>query len=144
MKTKISLITTIMFISFFSLTAKETKTEEFKVFGNCGMCETRIEKAANSVEGVTKAEWDKVTKMVVVTFDDSKTDLDKIHIAIADVGHDTKLHKADDEVYSNLPGCCKYDRSKSKIDIKGHEGHKHSGCDHSKSSSKSGSCCGKK
>lgn len=88
----------------------ETKTEEFKVYGNCGMCETRIEKAANSLEGVTKAEWDKETKMIVVTFDESKTDVDKIHIAIANVGHDTKLHKADDGVYSNLPGCCKYDR----------------------------------
>ena len=30
----------------------------FGVRGNCGMCKSTIEEAANSVEGVAKADWD--------------------------------------------------------------------------------------
>ena len=82
----------------------------FKVYGNCGMCENRIEKAALGVEGVNSADWDKETKMLKLTCDVSKVKVENIHKAIAKVGHDTDKAKADDEVYSNLPGCCKYDR----------------------------------
>ncbi len=89
----------------------QNSTEKFKVYGNCGMCESRIEKAAKSVEGVSSADWNKETKMIEVTFDSSKTDLDSIHKAIAKAGHDTELYRAGDEVYDGLPGCCKYDRA---------------------------------
>lgn len=89
------------------------KTEKFKVYGNCGMCEKRIEKAATGVDGVAKADWNKDTKMMEVTFDDAKTDVHKVHMAIAKVGHDTDMHKAKDEVYNELPGCCKYERPKA-------------------------------
>jgi copper chaperone CopZ len=74
------------------------------------MCEARIEKAAKSVNGVTAAEWDKETKMIEVSFDATEANFKKIHKAIAGVGHDTELVKADDEAYTNLPGCCKYER----------------------------------
>lgn len=92
----------------------QPKTEKFKVYGNCGMCESRIEKAAKSVEGVSSADWNKETKMIEVSFDSSKTNLEKIQKAIAKVGHDTDQEKAADEVYNKLPGCCKYDRPKEK------------------------------
>jgi copper chaperone CopZ len=74
------------------------------------MCETRIEKAAKSVEGVREADWDKETEMITVTYDVSKTDVHKIHKAIALAGHDTETHKADDKTYKFLPKCCKYER----------------------------------
>ncbi|SFD87371.1 heavy-metal-associated domain-containing protein [Thermophagus xiamenensis] len=92
----------------------QSKTEKFEVKGQCGMCEKRIEKAAKSVEGVTSADWNLETKMLVVTFDDTKTQLDNIQKAIAKAGHDNGKHKAPDEVYDKLPGCCKYDRSDVK------------------------------
>ena len=57
------------------------------------MCEARIEKAAKSVEGVSKADWNKDTKMMEVTFDDAKTNVDKVETAIAKVGHDTDTTK---------------------------------------------------
>lgn len=74
------------------------------------MCETRIEKAAKSLEGVTEADWDQKSKMIEVTFDNEITDIQAIHKAIAEVGHDTDKFAASDEVYDKLPGCCKYDR----------------------------------
>jgi Cu(I)/Ag(I) efflux system membrane fusion protein len=78
------------------------------VQGSCGMCKTRIEKAAKSVKGVSSAQWDSKTKTLNLNFDKSKTSLDAISKAIAKVGHDTDKHKADDKVYDALPGCCKY------------------------------------
>lgn len=94
------------------------KTEKFKVYGNCGMCEKRIEKAALSVEGVSAADWNKETKQMEVTLDDSKTDVHKVHMAIAKAGHDTDMHKASKETYDALPGCCHYDRAPAKAEMK--------------------------
>ncbi len=124
MKTKV-----LSFIALFMMGAVTVfagnKTEKFKVYGNCGMCENRIEKAAKSVEGVQSADWNKETKMMEVTFDDAKTDVHKVHMAIAKAGHDTEMHKAKDEVYNELPGCCKYDRSAEESGTMKnmHEGH---------------------
>lgn len=92
------------------------KSEKIEVKGNCGMCEKRIEKAALEVIGVLKADWIKETKILEVTFDDSKTSTDKIEMAIAKVGLDTAHHKAFQDVYNQLPGCCKYDREEKKVD----------------------------
>ncbi|MDA3867085.1 MAG: heavy-metal-associated domain-containing protein [Salinivirgaceae bacterium] len=88
----------------------QVKTEKFEVKGNCGMCENRIEKAAKSVDDVSAADWNQETEILEVAFDESKTSVDKIQMAIAKVGHDTPLHKAKDDVYNGLPGCCKYER----------------------------------
>ncbi len=110
MKTKIFSLVMIMGLSTITLFAQTEKTEKFEVAGNCGMCEARIEKAAKSVEGVSTADWDKETKMIEVTYHSANTDIHKIHQAIAKAGHDTKMHKASDNVYDELPGCCKYER----------------------------------
>lgn len=102
-----------MLMGTVSLFAQD-KTEKFKVYGNCGMCETRIEKAVNELDGVSSVDWDKETKMLDVKFNSTKTDVHKVHMAVAKVGHDTDMHEAKDEVYGKLPGCCKYDRPKEK------------------------------
>lgn len=90
--------------------SKDAKTASFKVYGNCGMCKERIEKAATSVEGVCSSEWDKETKMMKFTYHPEKVKVEKIHDAVALVGHDTEKATASDKVYASLPGCCKYVR----------------------------------
>lgn len=87
------------------------KTESFKVSGNCGMCKDRIEKAAKE-EGATTAAWDSKTKMLTVSYDQSKTSTDALSKKMAAVGHDTEKYKASDDVYAKLPGCCHYERIK--------------------------------
>ena len=109
MKTRILSVLFILGVSSLTLIAGNN-TEKFKVAGNCGMCETRIEKAANSVGGVSEADWNKETKMLEVTFDTDQTDTHAIHKAVAESGHDTEKCSAADEVYDELPGCCKYER----------------------------------
>lgn len=81
----------------------------FGVRGNCEMCKSTIEKAANSVEGVTMATWDVDKKMIDVSFDDSKTDAMAIHNAIAASGYDTDKVAGSEVAYKDLPGCCQYD-----------------------------------
>jgi len=122
MKTRILSLLVLMGISTLTLFANPVKTEKIKVAGNCGMCETRIEKAAKEVDGVSAAEWDKESKMLTVTYDEAKTNVDNIQQAVAKVGHDTEKYKADDEVYNKLPACCKYDRDEAKSGDK-HKGH---------------------
>lgn len=120
MKTKINLLLSFMLFIGIAASAQNSKTEEFKVYGNCGMCKTRIEKAAKAVDGVSTAEWDKTTKMAKVSFDADKTNVLEIQKAIVKVGHDTDNYRADDQVYEKLPGCCLYDRpvAEKKKDIK--------------------------
>ena len=84
-----------------------TKTETLKVSGNCDMCKARIEKAAK-FDGVSKAEWETKSKILSVTYDPAKTNIDQVSKKVAAAGHDTEKVKADDKAYSTLPGCCKY------------------------------------
>jgi copper chaperone CopZ len=88
-----------------------TKTETFKVWGNCGMCKDRIEKAVKT-EGAASASWDVKTKMLTVSYNPSKTNVEALDKKLAAVGHDTEKFKADDKVYEALPGCCHYERTK--------------------------------
>ena len=110
MKTRILSGLAMLAMSILTVNAYTEDKEKIEVAGNCGMCKSRIEKAANSVEGVSTAVWDKETKMLEVTIDTDKSDIHKVHVAVAKAGHDTKMHKASDEVYDKLPGCCKYER----------------------------------
>ena len=112
MKTKFIILAVVSLIGTATAYA-EKRTEKLDVKGNCGMCKTRIEKAAKSVSGVSKANWNKETKVLQLTFDDSKTNLKTIETTIAKAGHDTPQVKASDETYNALHDCCKYDRSDS-------------------------------
>jgi periplasmic mercuric ion binding protein len=111
MKTKsVLMIACLLFLGMISTFANGAKTEKIKIYGNCGQCKTRIEKAANSLQGVTKATWVDKDEILTVTFDDTKTSVSKIEQAVAKVGHDTDHAKATDKAYNALPVCCKYDR----------------------------------
>lgn len=81
----------------------------FGVRGNCDMCKSTIEKAANGVEGVSNANWDKHKKEIRVTFNDKKTNIDEVHKAIAASGYDTDKVAGSTDSYQDLPSCCQYD-----------------------------------
>jgi periplasmic mercuric ion binding protein len=100
-------------------TADKVVTANIKVYGNCGMCKSRIEKALD-YKGVKQSKWSTTTKMLEVTYVPTKIKEQKIHELIAAVGHDTDKAKAKDEVYAKLPFCCLY------------RDHDHSGMDDNK------------
>ncbi|MCP4311953.1 MAG: heavy-metal-associated domain-containing protein [Bacteroidetes bacterium] len=113
MKFKILSVAVLLAVGVVAVKGVAVEKESFKVSGKCGMCETRIEKAALSVRGVESADWDKETGSIEVEYA-KKANADKIQKAIATAGHDTELYKANDKVYNKLPGCCKYDRAGAK------------------------------
>jgi len=88
---------------------KNAKIETVKIYGNCGMCETTIETAGN-VKKVAKVDWDKDTKIAIITYDSTKTNQDEILKRIALAGYDSDKFLAPDDVYSKLHGCCQYER----------------------------------
>ena len=93
-------------------TKKNAKTETFAVWGNCGMCKKTIEKAANKVKGIYKADWDKEKKIMTLIFDSTRTNAAAVQKAIAEAGYDTEATKGDDKAYNSLHECCQYDRKK--------------------------------
>lgn len=109
----LSLITAVALLSTTASQAqiKNAKTTTVKVYGNCGMCETAIEKAANKSK-TSKADWNEETKMATITYDSKKTNADAVLKNIALAGYDNETFLAPDAAYNKLPGCCKYDRDK--------------------------------
>lgn len=88
---------------------KNAKTETIKVYGNCGMCETTIEKAGTKPK-LYKTDWNVDTKMASITYDSKKATADAVLKSIALSGYDNASFLAPDEAYNKLHGCCKYDR----------------------------------
>lgn len=107
-------LVSIIFLSFifFSCSAslENAQTLEFKVWGNCGMCKKTIEGSLKDKSGLYSADWNVKTKQIKVVIDSTKVKPEDIHNFIAASGYDTDLKKGDDQAYSGLHACCKYDR----------------------------------
>ena len=109
---------------------KNAKTTSVKIYGNCEMCESKIEKAGN-VKKVAKVDWNKDTKMASITYDSTKTNQDEILKRIALAGYDSDQFLAPDNAYSALPQCCQYERVNKtvatketpKVETENHEHH---------------------
>jgi len=107
-------------ISIFSLAQAKTDgvvSEKIKVWGNCGMCKSHIEKAAKQA-GASYALWNKDTKVLAVRYDASKTNNQQIQQEVANAGYDTKDFTANDKAYKALDECCQYDRKSAAKDAK--------------------------
>jgi copper chaperone CopZ len=116
----VAIVAAMVFTGCKSEKKETTKTEQteskmavteasFGVRGNCGMCKKTIETAANSVDGVASATWDKAKKKMDVSFDATKTDAKAVEMAIANSGYDTQNMMGNLDAYKELPQCCKYD-----------------------------------
>lgn len=95
----------------------QSTTETFKVSGNCGMCKSKIEKAAKEA-GAKDASWDADKQEITVTYKSSSTNTAKIQQKIADAGYDNAGFKANDNAYGKLSACCKYDRNAMAVSDK--------------------------
>ncbi|MBC7861996.1 MAG: heavy-metal-associated domain-containing protein [Bacteroidia bacterium] len=106
-------LTCVLF--FFSCNnAPEGYTKStFKVWGNCGMCKETIESSLKK-DGISSAEWNKETKIIDVTYDPKKYDLDSIQSCIAAAGYDTQNKTGDSSAYTNLHSCCQYERKEGQ------------------------------
>ena len=103
------LCSTYSFAQTKNTNTAKLKEDKIEVWGNCGMCKSRIEKAAKTA-GAATASWDEETKVLTVKYAANKTNNEKIQKQVVAIGHDTKDFIAPDAVYDKLHGCCKYDR----------------------------------
>lgn len=113
--TSLSIALSLVAIFFSTITSASSlhyETTTFKVYGNCEMCKTRIEKALLKNENIKTAVWDVKTKMLTVSYNPHMISVEEIHQLVADTGNDTEKIKAKDATYKNLHGCCQYDRKK--------------------------------
>ncbi len=95
---------------------KNAKTEIVKIYGNCDMCKTTIEKAG-SKNKMAKVDWNKDSKIATITFDSKTTNEDEILKRVALAGYDNEKFLAPDDAYAKLPECCKYERKKKSSTI---------------------------
>ena len=112
MKTKITTLLCCMIFSIAVFAKGESKTETFKVYGNCGMCKETIESALKKKDGILSKNWDKEKQEITVIYDPAKITVQKIGEKIASAGYDNQYAKAKDESYNNLHKCCQYERPK--------------------------------
>jgi len=110
------LVAIIVLLSFTSCNAqtKNQKTETAKIYGNCGMCKSTIEKAGN-LKNQSIINWNKETKIATISYDSLKTSKEEILKRIALAGYDSDSFLAPDDTYSNLEGCCQYERAEKNI-----------------------------
>ena len=108
------LVTIVVLLSITSCNAqiKNQNTETVKIYGNCGMCKSTIEKAGN-MKKQSVVNWNKETKIATISYDSLKTSKDEILKRIALAGYDSDSFLAPDDTYSNLPNCCQYERAKA-------------------------------
>lgn len=91
---------------------QNTKTEKFKVIGNCDQCKDRIENTLKKA-GVYYANWNIESNLLTVGFDSTKLNKAILQKKLAAVGHQSNGFTVKDSVYNKLPECCKYERTKN-------------------------------
>ena len=79
-------------------------------FGEIVLCVKKTIEESLALEGVYKADWDKVTKMMLVNYDSLIYTNLEIQEIIAKTGYDTELVTGDNEAYAARPDCCLYER----------------------------------
>ncbi|OQY36695.1 MAG: hypothetical protein B6226_06170 [Candidatus Cloacimonetes bacterium 4572_65] len=79
----------------------------FTVNGKGELSKEIIEKGAKNVKGVLDAKWNMQDQMIMVDAD-TLLDVKALHMAIAELGFDTKELRASDTAYKMLPAECKY------------------------------------
>jgi len=110
-------ITLLLSVIVFGAPIKNTKTVNAKIYGNCLMCKTAIEKAAN-IKNIASVNWDQNTKIAVITYDQKKINQDGILKRIALAGYDNEQFLAPADAYAKLPKCCQYERTNKAAPIK--------------------------
>lgn len=79
---------------------------KIKTSAQCGMCETKINKALFDVEGVDFVALNLETQLVEVIYVANKTTPQALRQAISQAGYDADELPSNANTYANLPACC--------------------------------------
>ena len=91
------------------LPARGGDTAEVKIMTSaiCETCKKTIEHEMPFEKGVKSATLDVDTKVLTVVYNPSKTDENKIRVALTKVGYDADSLQADPKAFRKLPECCR-------------------------------------
>ncbi len=110
----ILILIAMVFIVSISLAQKNYDTLQVQTSAICETCKTKIEKDMSFEKGVKSTSLNLDSKVLTVIYDASKTDSQKIRVAITKTGYDADSLKADSKAYKHLPDCCKNPETHSK------------------------------
>ncbi len=86
------LITSLALIALTTSAWATTRTVTLSVPGmNCATCPITVKKALGKVDGVTRTEVNLEKRAAVVTFDDTRTNLEALTRATGDAGYPSTL-----------------------------------------------------
>lgn len=100
----------VLTVSLANISARaeaKLETVEIKTSAVCEDCKERIEKTVNKLDGVQKSNLDLDTKIVTVSYNPDKVNVEKIKTSISKAGYSADEVKADKKGYNKLPSCCK-------------------------------------
>ena len=97
----------ILTMTFASLANAQTDTLVVKTSVLCDECKERIEHDLSFQKGVKSNVVNLDTKEVTVVYNATKTDPQKIRVAITKIGYDADSLKADQKAFNKLPLCCR-------------------------------------
>ena len=103
---KIICLVAIMLITLTGVKA-QIKDAQIKTSGQCEHCKETLEKNLRFEKGVKKVSFDVNSHIVNVKYDDAKTTIRNIQIAITKLGYDADSLIADSKAYEKLNACCK-------------------------------------
>ena len=93
-------------IPFTGLQA-QIKDAQIKTSGQCEHCKETLEKNLRFEKGVKKVSFDIKSHTVNVKYDEAKTTIRNIQLAITKLGYDADSLLADPKAYEKLNACCK-------------------------------------
>jgi copper chaperone CopZ len=86
---------------------KKTETVVVKTSTQCGMCKQRLEKAMAYEKGIVSSKLDVEKAEFTIIYKPTKTNPEKIRLAISETGYDADKISANPKAYEKLPDCCK-------------------------------------
>jgi len=95
---KLMIVLIVLSATVSNSQTKNQKTESVKIYGNCGMCESTIEKAGN-IKNQSNVDWNKETKMATISYDSLITSKEEILKRIALVGYDSDTFLSPDDIF---------------------------------------------
>ncbi len=97
----------VLCIFFASAVYSQTDTLRVKTSAQCSMCRKKLEHNLSYEKGVKSVKLDLNNKVLTIVYASTKTNPEKIRMAIADQGYDADTIPANPKAYNNLQECCK-------------------------------------
>jgi mercuric ion binding protein len=112
---KLKIISTVIFLCLAALqiNAQDSKikidTVSIQTSAKCNDCKERLEHDMAFEKGVKAVELDSETKVLTIVYKNNKTTVEKLRIAVTEIGYDADEMPADQKAHDRLPACCQKD-----------------------------------